>query len=98
MNYPHFDDPDLSNFPPAVTLWESYANQLALLEELSSRGARAKRLTIKAVALGEQTILRLYDARARLEDLQLRADKLAKIVRLADAEHGPGEAAEGAPA
>ena len=79
MNYRFRNDSH--PFPAALTLWESYADDLALLAELSRREARAKRLSSKAVARGEQALLRLYDARARLEDLQLRADELAKRFR-----------------
>jgi hypothetical protein len=81
MNYRPYSDLNPSDFPAAINLWASYADDLALLAELSRRGARAKQLTIKALALGEQTLLRLYDAHDRLEDLQLRADELAKRFR-----------------
>ncbi|HEY7428427.1 MAG TPA: hypothetical protein VH682_29615 [Gemmataceae bacterium] len=81
MNDRHYGNLVPSDIPAALTLWGSYAHEMAVLAELSRRRARAKQLTAKALARGEQVLLRLHDARARLEDLQLRADELAKRFR-----------------
>ena len=80
MNYRHCDNSH--TLPAAVTCCESYADDLMLLVELNARGARAKRQIIRAVALGEELLALLYEGRDKLEGLRLRADELAKTVRL----------------
>src|SRR5262245_43640898 len=96
MNYRHYNDP--LPFPATVTLWESYADDLALFVVLRARGVRTKWQISKAVALGEQVLMRFHDVCDKLEGLQLRADELAKNVRLAEAEHGQTGAEKSKPA
>ena len=98
MNYPHFENPAPSNFQAAVTFWQDYADELALLAELSVRVVRTKQQISKAIALGEQLLMHLHKALDNLEGVQLRADELAKNVRLAEAEHGQTGAEKSKPA
>jgi len=80
MNYRHCNNSH--TFPVAVTCRQSYTDDLMLLVELKKRGARAKRQIIKALALGEELLALLYEGRDKLDGLRLRADELAKTVRL----------------
>jgi hypothetical protein len=81
MNYRHCNDAHPSNFPAAVTYWESYADDLAMLVELRVRVIRTKQQISKAVTLEEQVLMQLYEVRDNLERLQLRADEVAGSVR-----------------
>ena len=59
----------------------SYANDLALLAEVSSRVVNTKQQISEAIAIGERVLVRFHAVRDNLEDLQLRADELAKRFR-----------------